>query len=71
MSDLDEEAYSELIKESAKTGKSIQQILKEKHQKLGFVFSGKTTTEASKEVREFLAKNTWIIKPKEADNGAE
>ena len=67
-SDLDTDAYLELMKESAKTGKSVQEILKERHKKLGFVFSGKTTQEASKEVRDFLAANTWKIKPKEDSN---
>jgi hypothetical protein len=64
-SDLDKESYLELMKESAKTGKSVQQILKERHQAEGMIYSEKTPQEASKEVREFLAKNTWVVKPKQ------
>jgi thioredoxin-related protein len=67
-SDLDQESYLELMKESAKTGKSVQQILKERHQAEGVIYSDKTPAEASKEVREFLAKNTWIIKPNKEEN---
>ena len=69
MSDLDKDAYLELMKESAKTGKSVQQILAERHSKdWSVIMDPENKKKASKEVRDFLAANTWKIKPKQEDS---
>lgn len=68
-SDLDQESYLELMQESAKTGKSVQQILAERHgKKWSVIVDLENKKKVSKEIRDFLAKNTWKIKPKEESN---
>lgn len=68
-SDLDQDAYLELMKESAKSGKSVQTILAERHgHKLPDKITLDEKKEASKEIREFLSKNTWVVKPKQEDS---
>lgn len=68
-SDLDQESYLELMQESAKTGKSVQQILAERHgKKWSVIVDLENKKKVSKEIREFLAKNTWKIQPKEESN---
>lgn len=71
-SDLDEASYLELMKESATTGKSVQQILAERHGKDWSVINDpENKKKASKEIRDFLAANRWVVKPKQEEPNAE
>lgn len=68
-SERDEEAYSELMEESATTGKSVQQILAERHgHNWSEIIDPENQKKASVEVRKFLAANTFIVKPKQEDS---
>ena len=68
-SDLDKDAYLELMQESASTGKSVQQILAERK---GLVYHDPPKNpKMADEVRKTLAENTFRFKKENQEENNE